>query len=637
MLGCSIYVGNLITNKLIRRIIESRWFSWADLISVLLCGALSYGWPALGGWPLLIALLPWGGRLIAGRFPYQRTRFDLPLAVFLITALSGVWAAYDRESAWAKFWLLLTAALLYYALARQPHTHLWPVAGLLSLLGGWVASYFLLTQDWQSQPADIEILNQIGRWWMSVRPSVQLRALHPNSIGGILAMLSGFPLAVWVRAWHTRRIGMASFAGVASGLMGIGLLLTSSRGAWLTLMAAAGVWCISRFSNRVARRVGLPPKWLVALALLVISAGVWGLINTYPGGLLGLTNRLPGAPSGSSRLDLVRNTFALSMDFPFTGGGLGAFSGLYSRYMMVIPVFLFGYSHNLFLDVLLEQGLFGFLALASVLLGSAWLMIAQARRTSDRAQINLLRGAALVGLWVVILHGLVDDALYVSQGTPLLFLLAGMAISMAQPGLTQAETPTSAGPLETRAQGRDRQEWKVIGLTIALVALISLLFALWKPLLAKWYANLGAVQMARAELSGWPARGWDEGRPLFELAPAEASFNQALRLDPNNQTARYRLGLVAALKDDYATAAAHLDKAYQADGTHRGVRKVLGYLYVWMGRSAEALPLLSGLPEAGHEMSTYVRWWRIRGRDEQAAYAAQMAAFLQAQAQTIEP
>ena len=63
----------------------------------------------------------------------------------------------------------------------------------------------------------------------------------------------------------------------------------------------------------------------------------------------------------------------LAGDFPFTGGGLGAFSGLYSTYILVIFVPLFTYSHNFFLDVAVEQGWFGLAALVVMLVGSAGL------------------------------------------------------------------------------------------------------------------------------------------------------------------------------------------------------------------------------------------------------------------------
>ncbi|MEK7327524.1 MAG: hypothetical protein AAB217_19945, partial [Chloroflexota bacterium] len=58
--------------------------------------------------------------------------------------------------------------------------------------------------------------------------------------------------------------------------------------------------------------------------------------------------------------------------------------------------------------------------------------------------------------------------------------------------------------------------------------------------------------------------------------------------------------------------------------SHRGVRKVLGYAYVWQGQLDRAAALLSDIPEAKSEMDTYSWWWGTQGRDDLAAQAAAM-------------
>lgn len=110
-------------------IIESRWFALADLALVSVCVVVWYSWPPAGRWLLLIALIPWFARVTVGFFPFKRTPLDLFLVIFIITAAVGVWAAYDRTSAWAKFCLIIWAILLFYAIAGQPHTDLWLVVG----------------------------------------------------------------------------------------------------------------------------------------------------------------------------------------------------------------------------------------------------------------------------------------------------------------------------------------------------------------------------------------------------------------------------------------------------------------------------------------------------------------------------
>jgi hypothetical protein len=90
-------------------------------------------------------------------------------------------------------------------------------------------------------------------------------------------------------------------------------------------------------------------------------------------------------------------------------------------------------------------------------------------------------------------------------------------------------------------------------------------------------------------------------------------------------TAHHRLGLIAAAHGDNAAAVAQLEQAYSANPSHRGIRKVLGYSYVWLGQIDRAFPLLTTIPEAQAEMSLYAWWWGTQGRDDLAARAAQMA------------
>ena len=615
---------------MIKRWVESRWFGLADLGCAALSGVLWYGRPGVGWWPLLIALAPWALRLGAGRSLFRRTWFDIPLAVFLITAIIGIWAAYNRDAAWIKFWVIVSAALLFYALSGQREANLWIVTGLLSLGGVLISVYFLLTHDWQAESADLGIVNRIGVWWMWVRPPVQGLYLHPNVAGGLLVMLAPLPLALALRAWCERSVPNALFALATGGVTATGLLFTSSRAAWLALAAALGIWLLWSLSAYGARWGGRSREVVFALALLMVSVPVIWFVATYPGGLEALANRLPGAASGTTRMELYRNTLNLAADFPFTGGGLGAFAGLYTRYLMVISPLLFTYAHNLYLDVSLEQGLFGLLALGTGLLGSVGVLIAEiGRKQTPLPGLNLLRWALLTGFIAVGLHGLMDDALYGNRGTPLLFLLVGMTVAVGNAGRRSAmasASEVSPGPLG----GMNRRRSKAGGIVALILALIALLLVFQARLRANWYANLGAAQMARVELSGWPAVMWEEKEVRAELASAEALFNQALQLEADNRIARYHLGLIEGRKGDYAAAITHLEKAYQANPAHRGARKVLGYLYVWEGRLDEAVPLLVTIAEAGYDMDGYAWWWRTQGREDLAARAALMAQRLEA-------
>ena len=74
-------------------------FVIAELLLIVLSGVIWVFIPELGIWFTVVALLPWGLRMLVGEPPFQRTPLDLLMVILLITAWVGYWAAYDKTSA----------------------------------------------------------------------------------------------------------------------------------------------------------------------------------------------------------------------------------------------------------------------------------------------------------------------------------------------------------------------------------------------------------------------------------------------------------------------------------------------------------------------------------------------------------
>ena len=92
-------------------------FAYFNLFFAMMAAALWYLFPQLMAWPLLLGVVPWLFRFAhEGRWRW-RTPFDWPLLLFLLTAAVSIWAAYDKEIAWAKFWTIVAGVLLFYAFA----------------------------------------------------------------------------------------------------------------------------------------------------------------------------------------------------------------------------------------------------------------------------------------------------------------------------------------------------------------------------------------------------------------------------------------------------------------------------------------------------------------------------------------
>lgn len=597
---------------------DSRGFAYLALVCALVAAFLWEASASFGWLPLAIGLLPWGLRILTGRFPFRRTPLDLPLALFLASALIAVWAAYDRPAALWKLWLLLAAALIFYAIAGLEARDMWAVAKIWGFFAILIAAYDLLTHDWVANPAKIEAINQAGLSWMAVRPQVRGPNMHPNFVSGITAPILPFVLALAVRAWQQRRLPSGLLYSAASALILLVLLLSTTRGAWLALAGTAALLLWWVLSHRLARRIAWDGRVLFVLVLVVVMAPLAVFLLARQELLIALTGSLPGPSATESRLGLMIATADLAADVPFTGGGLYAFPGLYSTYIRVTPEYIWPHGHNVYLDVALEQGILGLMSLGWIALASLWWLL----RSPDSGPEPVLRAAALASLLIMAIHGLVSDNIYHTAMTPFLLVVPGIAVVLEREyQRTAVKTPSHA----ELVLGRRR---RVVAVAVAGLALVLLGLLFRNPLVSAWYANLGAVEMARVELAGWGSGARNEALTAADLEPAEGLFERALAHNPSNRTAHHRLGLIAMQRRDFPTAIRNLEAADRIDPGHWGISKALAFAYAWEGQYERAAPLMRWNPDIQDELADLALWWQDQGREDLAQHAEAMRAFL---------
>jgi hypothetical protein len=594
------------------------WFGYADLVCAAVAGVTWYALPQAGPWPLALALAPWLVRLGVTRRIPRCTSFGLPLGLFLLTAGVSVWAAYDRQVAWSKLWLIVGGVLFFYALVHAEALG-GKRAWLLAFLGGGVSLYFLATHDWGASSAKIEALTRPGRALQAGLPVLAGHRLDPDVAGGILAMM--LPFAGWAvaEAWQTVRLDapprstnrwLALCTGLGLlALITFGLVMTTSHGAWVGLASAlmlAGLWSVvSRFSRgRVGRRV-----WVFAGVAALGLVAIVGVGLAWPGGPVAALSAMAGLNTGSYRMTLLRNTLTLVRDYPFVGAGLGGYQMLYSTYVFLLHVGYSIHSDNLFLDVAVEQGLLALLALAWM-----WFLFAKAvwqrgLRSCVRLEVGVL-GAAALSLTVVLVHGLVDDALYGSRGVLLLFVPLAFAVPRA------GERARNAG-----------RPW-AMGLSLVLVLLLGLTLVWRAPLYSLVYSNLGAVHQSQAELSiytwpEWPIQ--DAVRRAVDLSRPVAEFERALALDPGNATANRRLGMIDLSLARYEDALRHLEAAYASEPGNPATRQLLGEALIANGRLDEGSKLWAEVPNEQSQLAARVFWYQYIGDAERAAWMQEAA------------
>jgi len=542
---------------------------------------------------------------------------ELLAIVYTLTVVIGIWAAYDTASALMKAAQLLIAVLLMVAVVSLPSGHTKDLALAMGLLGGVLALGFVLLSDPLDSSVDFEFIRRARMWFSLGKGSSKPFILDSNVVAGLLLCTLPILLSVVIQSISQSRIQHVILYAPLAVIQLFGLVLTSSRGAWLALVTAP-VAGLALFSGCRVWRTGGMARVLLMLAVFVV-AGVLSVFLVRQAPLVGeFVQRVPGAPTLGERVGLYKDTLDLISDFPYTGGGLAAFSGLYSANIRVIPFHYLRYSHNLYFDIALEQGVLGLLAALGIF---AYALLFSVREIAKRAggrPYDCLAIGSCIGLIAVLIHGLGDDPLYGISGTPFLFIPAALAIYFSSAG----KQPTSSEQTDHSLHATEELSRRSLRRTTIIVLLLTVAGGA-RILASGMVANIAAVRLATIELNDWTGEGWPDAGSIEYGDGLLATLTTAVRIEVNQVTALHRLGHIALATMDFDSAVSYLDRAHASNPTHRGISKELGYALLWRGEVDRAIAYLRGFREASEELSAYAWWWQTQGEDDLVMLARQ--------------
>ncbi|MBN2392352.1 MAG: hypothetical protein JXR84_16605 [Anaerolineae bacterium] len=539
--------------------------------------------------------------------------------LFVLSAFVGTQTAYAPGPAWAKFWLVVGAWGLYYALVHQPDlAHLYGALTVGGLFGVALTVYFFLTNDWSAHPLKVPALVVLGEAISGLLPRLSANATNPNIVGGMLAMTLPFYVPLVLLAQKEVSLHLPGLLlrvlpflwVVAAGIVLLGLLVTTTRGAWFATLVGFGLWGLwIGLGRRLTDTARL--RWITGLLVL---GGVLVAIVLYAV----LACKLPGAGAVTGRLSLLKDALPTARDYILTGSGLGTFQMNFSIYTLLIHVGYVPNGHNVFVDLLIEQGVGGL----GLYLGLVILCVWQGVRALHHVlwQQARITEAGLVSLAVILIHGQVEDVFYGSQWLILLFI----PFALVQWGASSVNVP-EVGHL------RRGRQWAI--------GVFSLLFVLgiafWRPLLAQGYASLGAMRQARVELAHYefgetPGFIMDSVRQEEDLEAIITFFQRAIALDTGNVTAQQRLVGIYLSRGEYDIAFQHIDAVWAAGHRDSVTRLLRGDALVALGRVEEAAEVIAGLTWAQVRMEGQAgdRYW-ANGDFVRAAYAWRTVALMQ--------
>jgi len=367
---------------------------------------------SFGAAEILVALLTatWLARGVRRRQLNVRAGAIVVVALAMVAlATLSIGYADDRPAAIKESlkWLeLLLAVVIVVDLAAQPRLARW-VIGAMLVAGAAEAAYGALQFVTDAGPGAFQL-------------SGALRAFghfdQPNPFAGYLTTILPLALCMALCPANPTRFRWLSLG--AAGLLGVGIGLSQSRGAWLG--AAVASLCLLLAWSRFTRRLLIPCALGGALALALAVSGL------LPAAILdrlaqtieyfGVFDvRIVEVTSENwavvERMAHWQAGWYMFVDHPWLGVGAGNYAAAYPQYFVGSWREALGHAHNYYLNILAELGVVGcsflllLLALAFRQLGGALVRSELQRETFWRAVLAGVFG----GLIVFCIHNMFDS------------------------------------------------------------------------------------------------------------------------------------------------------------------------------------------------------------------------------------
>jgi putative inorganic carbon (hco3(-)) transporter len=280
-----------------------------------------------------------------------------------------------------------------------------------SLTAGYSALYDVL------YPVQEEIA-QIPAWEGRITSFLE----HYNGLAGYLNLVLPFCLAFAVG--DTDSV-LRTLSRWCLALGAIALLLTQSRGGLLAFVAILLVYAYLSADDRKAR------IRQVALVLIVclLAAAVAGFFFQRLGEIDDFTT--------VSRLAIWGGAFAVFARSPLLGTGFGNLRALMGG-LLNLPDGWTGDAHNLYLELLAETGLVGFMVFSVLIILALRTALRQLRKTENHFD-RIIAIAIFAAICGVLVHGTVDYLFHTTpQVTALFFLVLGLSTAQASTHETAA-------------------------------------------------------------------------------------------------------------------------------------------------------------------------------------------------------
>ena len=362
---------------------------------------------------LALGAVLWLGKMLtAGRMDLRATPFDTLIALLVALSALSILASPDRGLSFYNYYHLMGRYLvLYYLVVNnvQSMEQLKRLVITVLVSSGLVVAYGFYQYI---HGVDISAFEWVdGEQFPDLKMRVFSTLHNPNLLASFLVVMMAIAGGLGL---HTNRFrDKAVYFGLVLAL-GTCLVLTYSRGAWLSVLAV-----ISLYGFLYNKRL----LWLLILLPIGIMAGHEVVMER----LMSIAN--PTDTSATLRIALWESTLAMIAHNPFLGIGWGAYSMVYPEYDFFVldagtKIF---HAHNMYLHIAAEIGIPGLLAFLGLICGHAVVAFRLAASARNRWTGGLMMGvlAALLGIAV---SGFTDYTMFSTQMSMLFWLLNAMVM-----------------------------------------------------------------------------------------------------------------------------------------------------------------------------------------------------------------
>lgn len=251
-------------------------------------------------------------------------------------------------------------------------------------------------------------------------------ALLVTSLGGNSSVHQHYQ-RTWrgkLRAWlYTYCNRSALYAMLSLGLL-LGLIFTRSRTGVVLAMLAV-VLCALAFSSRLGGRniYGMMGTWAAAAISLAVFVGLVPVLDRFA----------YEDPLQDARWTIYASVLqAINHYLPF-GSGAGTFSQAFQRFHPheLTNVFI-NHAHNDYLEWLMEGGIVAALIIVGLIVLYVLRWVELMRQAGDWSTFKFIQVGAGIGLFLILLHSMVDFNLHIPANQIYLALLAALFFHHAE-------------------------------------------------------------------------------------------------------------------------------------------------------------------------------------------------------------